>query len=249
MEKPKGAGVIDLFNPPYEVWEHRKPTYKEKIALAYSHGVWQGDSDKALVICVANYLQAVKYLIECPSRRELFDFISCALDEDEFYSALCSIMPKETPPALFNYQNSYSTHDAVSVDREISEVGAYAPVGQYFIHGGAWANDESFKSVRPFSTTFCPQIAFLNAEWKGKAYDVGRVDFVIVKVSSPFTKCFLFDRFGEKGHECEVVFKSGLTYKTVGKECLGHVLVRKRTSKGEDLSKSVPVYAVEVEMY
>ncbi len=116
-------------------------------------------------------------------------------------------------------------------------------------HGGHWASDNpTITTSRPFSTSFCPQVALRNAEWKGKAYDAGRVDLMVVCVTQPKTKAYAYSREGNHGNEKEVVFASGATLTRVRETYIADIPVSKVTSGIQTEEKVVPAYVVEVEI-
>ncbi|CFL01736.1 hypothetical protein [Burkholderia pseudomallei] len=116
-------------------------------------------------------------------------------------------------------------------------------------HGGHWASDSpTLTTSRPFSTSFCPQVALRNAEWKGKAYDAGRVDLMVVRVTQPKTKAYAYSREGNHGNEKEVVFASGAQLTRVRETHIADIPVSKVTSGIQTEEKVVPAYVVEVEI-
>jgi hypothetical protein len=121
--------------------------------------------------------------------------------------------------------------------------------GQFLFHGGYWANDSSsFTTPRPFSTSFCPQVALRNAEWKGKAYDAGRVDLMVVRVTQPKTKAYAYSRNGNHGNEKEVVFASGAQLTRVSETWVANIPEYKMTSNSRSIEKIVPAYVIEVDI-
>ncbi|MGU3847378.1 hypothetical protein ACVZHT_38210, partial [Vibrio diabolicus] len=75
------------------------------------------------------------------------------------------------------------------VDADINSIGKTLSDGQFLFHGGLWFSScENEVTLRkPFSTSFCPQVALRNAEWRGKAYDQGQIDLLVLRVSNPKT--------------------------------------------------------------
>ncbi|WGE89861.1 hypothetical protein [Actinobacillus arthritidis] len=132
-------------------------------------------------------------------------------------------MPSKTPAQLTNYQRRHILDNSVS--QVINEIGCVLTEGQFLFHGGSWWGNNEIGSecitTRPFSTSFSPQIALLNAEWTGKAYDAGIIDLLVLKVVQPYTKVFSYKIKGtDKGHEKEVLFASGAKLRLVKTELI-----------------------------
>ncbi|MGJ0579472.1 hypothetical protein ACR71G_15650 [Xenorhabdus bovienii] len=107
--------------------------------------------------------------------------------------------------------------------------------GQVLFHGGSIASGlkigEFIKTDRPFSTSFSPVKALLNALHLGKAYDENQVNLLILRVVNSKTKAFIFNiNEIDKGHEKEVLFASNLT-----------LTLRKKTP----IAKNYTVYGYE----
>ncbi len=114
--------------------------------------------------------------------------------------------------------------------------------------GGAWPSDSTGELVtnRPLSTTFCPQIALRNAEWKGKAHKQGRLDLFVLRVTEPRTKAFVFKRAGTNlGHENEILFATGAKLKKRSETMIHNQYM---VGHGSDAKKEVPVYVLEVDI-
>ncbi len=87
-----------------------------------------------------------------------------------------------------------------------------------------------------------------NAEWKGKAYDAGRIDLMVVRVSQPKTKAYAYSRNGDHGNEKEIVFASGATLTRVRETYVVDILAMKAAPSLQIKEKVVPAYVVEVEI-
>ena len=119
-------------------------------------------------------------------------------------------MPQKTPKSLSDYQKLYPKCDFKSIDAEINNIGAKLTPGQVLFHGGVWPDVESFTTERPFSTSFCPQIALREAEFRGKAYDFSQIDLFVLCVRQSFSNVFIYRQSGTSfGHEKEVLFSYG----------------------------------------
>lgn len=119
-------------------------------------------------------------------------------------------MPPDVSEALSSYQGEFSNDGLALAAEAIKAQGVQIAEGQFLFHGGHWAGDSpTITTSRPFSTSFCPQVALRNAEWQGKAYDAGRVDLMVVFVTQPETKAYGYSLEGSHGNEKDVVFASG----------------------------------------
>jgi len=157
-------------------------------------------------------------------------------------------MPPKTPASLSDFQQNYPNYVASKVDAEINEIWYTPSHGQFLFHGGVWPNNSANTLVLsgPFSTSFCPQVALRNAEWKGKAYDDGQIDIFVLRVANPQTNVFAFRRKGTKmGNEKEVLFSSGAKLVLHNR-----TLIRNdyQVAKAHHSTKQVPVYVIEVEI-
>lgn len=150
---------------------------------------------------------------------------------------------------IMDYQAIFPHHDAALADAALNAVGVEVAEGQLLFHGGAWDSDAStLTTSRPFSTTFCPQVALRNAEWRGKAYDADRVNVMVVRVAKSKTKAYAYSRQGPHGNEKEVVFASGAQLMLVSETHVKGLLVTKIGANLQELKKIVPAYVVEVEI-
>ncbi|MEQ7775684.1 hypothetical protein, partial [Xanthomonas hortorum] len=150
---------------------------------------------------------------------------------------------------LASYQSEYQGHLLREADEAINVHGVAMPEGQFLFHGGVLSgNDRSFTTTRPLSTSFCPQVALRNAEWKGKAFDAGRVELALLRVQGQSHRAFVFGTGGDHSHEKEVVFASGIQLTRASETYVTDVDVVKVTSSLQELRKKVPAYLVEFEI-
>lgn len=127
--------------------------------------------------------------------------------------------------------------------------------GQYLFHGGfiPIKIGETFTTIRPFSTSFCPQVALRNAEWAGKAYDAGEVNLIVLRTVNSQTKVFCFRINGtNKGHELEILFAAGakITFRNKVKITDGQAYkyCSQYAGGGGLLKKEIPFYLVEADI-
>ena len=198
---------------------------------------------------VYNYWQAAEHIALCPHDGAFEWFLDDALEHNSAYSFLSSKVPPETPPALLDYQEKYPDYNPEEVDREINSFGVILAEGQCLFHGGLWPSHTiPFPTDRPLSTSFNPQKAWNNAVWQGKAYDAGRIDLIVLKVTSEKSKAYYYGPGGQHGHEKEVLFATGATLRFVSRThvCDGTVYMSRDFL---ERTKVVPVYVIEAEIF
>lgn len=199
--------LVDVFRFPYEEWSYRDKTIEE---MQESGPFFEMIKDH-LIDTVTNHEEAAYYALKNSHNNQFQQHIDSMLNESSEYTSLRHLMPKNDPSALVSYQNRCTEEDKVFADRAIKEYGTKLASGQILYHGGYWKDSTCLEitTTRPFSTSFCPQIAVRNAEWNGKAYNNGAIHLFILKVLKPKSLAYIFSRRGEKGCEKEVVFESG----------------------------------------
>lgn len=197
---------VDTFSPPYEVWETRTATLEEMQAAGTPHLRVK----VRLIASVANAYDAATYMAKVGADNGLENFIDGALDNSVAYKSWGQAMPSKTPGELSRYQKSYPHCDFAQVSAEIEAVGHVLSEGQCLFHAGLWPGGNRVVTDRPLSTSFCPQVALRNADHKGKGYDAGRIDLLVLRATTPRTKVFSYKRKGTNlGHEKEAVFAAG----------------------------------------
>lgn len=246
------VGVVNVFDLPFEDWSIRDSTTEEMAELLNHGGVTLAEAlhikDKLLDV-VSNHTEAAAHMLRKRWNNALENHVERSLDESVEYRNLIALMPEHVPAALDAYQGSFSQHDPKLADQAIRAHGVLLAEGQVLFHGGYWpTNEQSFVTSRPFSTSFCPQVALRNAEWKGKAYDAGRVDLMVVRVNEPTTKAFVYRREGDHGNEKEVVFANGARLSRVRETRIADATVTKADSRYQSQQKVVPAYVIEVEV-
>lgn len=196
-----------MFRVPYEEWSYRDKTIEEMRETRQFSGMIKD----YLIDTVTNHEEAAYYALKYSHNNQFQQHIDAMLNESPEYASLRHLMPKNDPSALVSYQNRCTEEDKVFADRAIKKYGTTLASGQILYHGGYWKDSTCLEitTKRPFSTSFCPQIAVRNAEWDGKAYNNGAIHLFILKVLKPKSLAYIFSRDGEKGYEKEVVFESG----------------------------------------
>ncbi|MQA19322.1 hypothetical protein [Rugamonas rivuli] len=244
--------VIDVFEKPYEVWSRRKTTVEEALELVKTQGLSILEAlepkDKLLEI-VATHHEAAHRMLRVRADNGLEFHIDRALDESPAFRHLQGLMPQDVPQPLSEYQCSYPEYDKEMVDSAINTHGVKVAQGQFLFHGGEWGvTGDTLTTSKPFSTSFCPQVALRNAEWRGKAFDAGRVDLMVVRVAQPATNTYVYSREGEHGNEKEIVFASGAKLERVRETYVTDITAYKMHANLTQEEKVVPAYLVEVEI-
>lgn len=236
--------IVDPFRIPYQAWTWRTPSIDEMKEMCRQTGRMQSHVHDKLVASIASGIEAAMHIGKVGADDCIDAHINDVLDRDPNFALWRRAMPNSTPRPLKDYKTKYPQYDGASVDCEIQMHGAHLSPGQVLFHAGTWPGGESFISDRPLSTSFCPQVALRNAEYKGKAYDAGRLDIFVVRVATPAAKAFVYKRKGASlGHENEVLFASGGTLTLISEH-----LVRPDYPVGKALSpeKHVPLYVLDV---
>lgn len=246
------AGVVNVFATPYEDWSKRDATTEEILDLVNNKGLSMIEAlqvNDKLIKVVLTHTEAATHMLRQRVDNCLECHVNRALDSSPDYRTLRDLMPQNVPEALSSYQGEFSEHDSAMADEAIKVHGVEIVEGQFLFHGGHWASDASTVTTsRPFSTSFCPQVALRNAEWRGKAYDAGRIDLMVVRVTQPKTKAYAYGREGNHGNEKEVVFASGAKLTRVRETHIADIPVSKVTADLRTEKKVVPAYVLEVEI-
>ncbi|GAP25471.1 MULTISPECIES: hypothetical protein [unclassified Gluconobacter] len=248
----KEAGVVNVFDKPYEVWSKRDSTMEEALDLFNNKGLSMIEAlqvNDQLIEVVSTHTEAATRILRQKVDNSLEAHIDRALDASPEYLNLRKLMPQDEPEALSLYQGKFSECEWPMADAAIKTYGVEIAEGQCLFHGGHWTNGSSpINTSRPFSTSFCPQVALRNAEWNGKAYDAGRVDLMVVRVRGGKNKAYAYSREGNHGNEKEVVFASGAQLTPINETFIDNILVSKVLPNSSLIEKLVPAYVVLVEL-
>lgn len=248
----KKTAVVNVFAIPYEFWTTRTTTIEEALDLHRNNGLSLPEAlnvkDK-LIEVVSTHAEAASYMLRKRADNGLEFHVDRALNVSPEYRSLRDLMPIDVPEALRSYQSEFTEDGLALADDAIRTHGVEMAEGQFLFHGGHWGSDSlTLTTSRPFSTSFCPQVALRNAEWKGKAYDAGRVDLMVVRVTRPETKAYIYSREGDHGNEKEIVFASGAYLTRVRETYIAEFPVVRVNRRLEQERKFVPAYLVEVEI-
>lgn len=231
------------------MWSYREATQQEMIDHYRASGFMSRQIKDRLEYRIKSAAEAAEHMIRTRVDQALENFIDRALADNFAFNAVRQQMPASTPASLNEYQSSYPHYDPSAVDADINRLGVLLAEGQYLLHGGCWFTDgDSFITKRPLSATFCPQIALRSAEWRGKAYDANRVELMVIRVTRPQTKGYLFGPDGDLKHEKEIVFASGAHLKRLNEYFIEDITVYKVTDGLQEVKKVVPAFVTEVEL-
>ncbi|MEN4558948.1 hypothetical protein ABEG45_19480 [Pantoea agglomerans] len=209
---------IDPFSPPLVIWDEREPTNEEADNLLLK-GEWKPFIQiKVKINSVLKSAQDAAKLIAANKDESRIDHhVINHLNKNNEYKKWRSAMPYPTPAPLIAYQEDYPPEDLEAINSLISKHGMLIPEGQVLFHGGAWPLEKTGKMMgslltnRVFSTSFCPRVALNNGDWRGKAFDAGRIDIMVITIKKPNKKAFVFSLDeGANGHEMEVLFEKGV---------------------------------------
>jgi hypothetical protein len=176
----------------------------------------------------------------------LGNYVCDVLDASADYKAWIKAMPGRKPKAIATYQSNYDKRDDAAVNSDILTYGDTLDAGQILFHGGHWTGGTGTTVMsRPLSTTFNPNVAFVSALWKAKAYDAGRLDLIVLKTATAATKAYVFNRRGKLSHEREILLPANTTLKFVRETCQQTAF---NVTKVDRPDKTIPIYVVEVEV-
>ena len=239
--------LINLFVNPYEVWTYRLISIEEIESGMFTGGPADLHIKDKLVATITTPVEAARYIASVGADNGLGNFINSTLDATLERSVWRKNMPSRTPKEFSDYQQKYPHCDFDAVNTKVNEYGQSLPIGQILFHGGVWPDCNYFITIRPLSTTFCPQVALRNAEHKGKAYDAKRLDLFVLKVCSNNVKAFVYKRHGTNlGHENEVLIAGGVRLNLRSRQ-----LIRNDYTLGRYGMPTIPcpIYVLEVDLF
>lgn len=239
--------LVNTFITPYELWSTRRPTQQENLDYYQKNGHFLPFINDRLEETVSTPLEAACYMAIKGADNALEHHIDEQLDNSQDYKFWRQCMPSKIPDSIRRFQQEYPHYDQVEVDSEINRSSNLLSEGQLLFHGGLWpCNTSHIKLNRPFSTSFCPQVALRNAEWGGKAYDADQIDLFVLRVANAKTNVFVYRRKRTRmGNEKEVLFSSGAELTLINR-----ILIRNDylVGKYQHPDKRIPIYVIEVEI-
>ena len=208
----KQLPLVDIFDPPLEIWSQRNMTREEMQNFYQQNGYFSDKINDKLLEKIDTPYKAAEYIARVGADNRVENFIDNALSKNKNYKMMKQMMPSKTPKELFNYQKKYPYYDDIQLNKDIYNINTVLSDGQCLFHGGKWINDigNEFITRKPFSTTFSPLVALNEALHKGKAFDANGIDLFIVKAKNPTTPVFAYKNKGTLlGHEKEILFAKG----------------------------------------
>lgn len=239
--------LVNNFIPPYKKWSTRRPTQHESLDCYQKNGYFPTSVNDRLEEIVSTPFDAACYMARKGADSSLEHHINAQLDNSAEYKVWRQCMPSETPDAIRKFQQEYPGYDQLEVDFEINKNANLLSEGQFLFHGGLWPSCAArIKLNKPFSTSFCPQVALRNAEWRGKSYDSGQIDLFVLRVVSATTNVFVFPKKDTwVGNEKEVLFSSGAELTLVKRTLIDKDYL---AAKFQCSEKRIPIYVIEVDI-
>lgn len=241
---------IEPFSKQYDVLLERDLTEEEMI----KEGNWNPWAKKIVRVdkTIKSPLDAALFLGATKHEKRLDRFVQHFLDDCPEYKNWLEFMPDPVPAELIEYQDNYASTDLTSVDRLVKKYGVLPPDGQFLFHGGLWPREVNTKNPavyftdRVLSTSLCPKVALDNGDWRGKSWDAGRLDLIVIHVKSPVTPAFIFNKeLDGHGHELEVLFASGAELKFIDEKL---VCTKWEANKYDFNTKLIQTYVINVEV-
>ena len=240
--------IVDVFATPYEYWRYRHVPFDEAIKNPDPNARPSLKEKDKLIRTVTCHREAAEHILLQRADALLESHIEAALTVSNVYQRWLREEPLEDPKAFLDYQIKCPHHDKAAVDDLIDQHGVTLADGQYLFHCGSWSSySDTLTTDRPFSTSFCPQVALRNGEHKGKSYDAGKVELFVIRTTNPVTKAYVSRCTGEQGHEKEVLFASGASLRQVRKTMVNEIKATKQEN-GREVSRMVPAYVIEIEL-
>lgn len=243
-----GSNFVNILETPYELWRTRRPTIAESVAYAKETGShFMPDVKQERLAKLETHFEAASHMLQRSLDNVLERHIDQILDSSPEFNNMLRNMPKDIPSSIDDYKQKYPACDLGQVSTDINDFGILLSEGQYLFHGGRCRLEvgDVLVTDRPLSTSFCPQVALRNAEWRGKAYDSGEVHLIVLRVKDPTTKTYVFNIESELGYEKEVLFSSGARV-----EIRSKTLIRNdyKTYNLYQQSKQIPAYVIEADI-
>lgn len=243
--------LVDVFKRPYEAWEYRKLSFEEVLARSKELGVHESSVKTKLISNVQNHFAAASYMLMRGADNALESHVENELNISPDFSKMLGFMPEETPVSIVEYKHSFPSYCLPTVLEDIERFGRKLHEGQTLFHGGfcSLEQGESMLTDKPLSTSFCPQVALRNAEWKGKAYDAGEVHLLVLRITGASPKAFVFPLSGELGNEKEVLIAAHIRMTIMSKTLIRNDYdVCKVDERLDEHRKFVPAYVLEVDV-
>lgn len=162
---------------------------------------------------VNNSFELAIEMANCCADNSLPRVLHSALSKSEAYKKSKKAMPNLSHVKnISTYRKKYPHYDKNGVNQEIHQYGKLLTPNQVIFHGGEWGNGcpcvgQSITLNNPFSTSICPQVAAIHANYhNGKGFL-----WVITIENQIRTPVFVFNDHSRQklSHEREILFASG----------------------------------------
>lgn len=242
--------LVDVFKTPYESWEYRELSLEEALVETNKNGVPTFSVKSKLIARINNHDEAARYMLQRQADNGLSAHVDNELAGSREFSEMTRAMPT-VPESLLAYKHDYRSCNLQRASADIAEFGHPLHEGQVLFHGGYFPYEPSKKLItdRPLSTSFCPQVALLNSLWQGKAFEVGEVHLLVLRIISPSARAFVFPWGGDLEHENEVLLASNVELRFVTKSIVrSDFELCKYESHQNQSKKMVDAYVIEVDV-
>lgn len=241
--------LVNQFSIPYEKWSYRKLFENEKINDFNEIIIGVKTS---LLAKVANPLDAAIYMATylCDSGLEFH--IDNLLKNCAEFNKNIQYMPLVSPDSIVEYKHEFPLESYSELHSDIFNLNLCQAKGQYLFHGGHWNRfNNSITTTRPISTSYCPQVALRNGEWRGKSYDLGYCDLWVIKINDERIRSYVYSiESGELSNEKEVLLMAGISLKL---KKIHRIPIRHKAYKANPngslncLEKEIDYFVLEIE--
>ncbi|MBQ4836792.1 hypothetical protein [Pseudoalteromonas luteoviolacea] len=208
--------LINVFEQPYEFCKYTELSSEEMDRYFEEHNEIK-TVRKEFLYEIKTHFDAAKHIADKLCDSHLESHIDRHLQSDSKFKKLLNKMPKLTEQIKL-HKTGYNSCNESQLIKEMSSLCYSLSDGQVLFHGGHLLKNGQEEVIldRPLSTSFCPQIALRNAQWRNKAGEAGVLELYILTLRDSNTNVFVFDpnnQDDEKRHEKEVLFQRGLSLK------------------------------------
>ena len=240
--------LIDVFETPYQVREYRELTWEERFYQMQHSGMAMYPCESKVIASITNHMDAAIHMLNYKSDNALDSHINYALSSSNAFQEIVSML-NQLPDAIETYKREYELANLDQVSTEVLAFGHNLHDGQILFHGGYFPYEvgDVLITDRPLSTSFCPQIALRNAEWRGKAFDQGEIHLLVLRVMQPSPKAFIFPLDDELGIEKEVLISAHVQLQFISKKLIRNdYRLFKVDSQLNEFRKDGCAYVIEV---
>lgn len=229
-ERKDEFNILDLAEVDEEYTESVKNLISEKSSNNHDRFVKSGYKE---TLSIKNAHDHVTHILSVGPNNVLASDLFSNLMACGVYKDIYKKMPTlNKVPYIHNYRSKYGALNiknqmysefGICLNSEINRYGVVPCPGQKLFHGGDWLGENSFVDIvvgkeieltKPLSTTFCPQVAWVHAQYHKDKAAVWMFS-IDVEISTP---AYFFRPRGKMAHELEVLFASGLRVKCIEKK-------------------------------